>query len=150
MKMRSVFLTSLFLLCIGAGSTAFAHCQMPCGIYDDQMRVNMIEEDARTIEKAMKNITDLSKQSPVNHNQLVRWINTKEEHANRIQEVVSQYFMAQRIKSNDANYNDKLAKLHQILVDAMRCKQTTDLKNVDKLRAAVHDFKILYFGQSHD
>jgi nickel superoxide dismutase len=145
MKMRSLILTSLFLLCIGACATAFAHCQMPCGIYDDHMRVKMIEEDARTIEKAMKNITELSQKSPVNYNQLVRWVLTKEEHADKIQEVVSQYFMAQRIAFNATKYNDKLSKLHQILFYAMKCKQTTDVKNVDKLRSALHAFTILYF-----
>jgi nickel superoxide dismutase len=150
MKTRSVILTSLFLLCTGICSTAFAHCQMPCGIYGDEMRVKMIEEDAMTIEKAMKSITDLGKQSPVNYNQLVRWVTTKEEHAAKIQETVSQYFMAQRIAFNAANYNDKLAKLHQILVYAMKCKQTTDLENVGKLREALHAFSALYFDHSHD
>jgi nickel superoxide dismutase len=139
-------LSSLFLLCIGACSTAFAHCQMPCGIYNDQLRVKMIEEDATTIEKAMKNITNLSHQSPVNYNQLVRWVTTKEAHAAKIQEVVSQYFMAQRIALNADHYNEKLAKLHQILVYAMKCKQTTDLANVYKLREALHDFSTLYFA----
>lgn len=150
MKTQSVILASLFLLCIGACSTAFAHCQMPCGIYNDQMRVKMIEEDAITIEKAMKQITYLSKQSPINYNQLVRWVTTKEAHATKIQEVASQYFMTQRIALNADKYNAKLAALHQIMVYAMKCKQTTDPENVDKLRSAIHAFSTLYFGHGHD
>ncbi len=29
------------------------HCQVPCGIYGDKMRVDMMMEDLATIEKAM-------------------------------------------------------------------------------------------------
>ena len=30
-----------------------AHCEIPCGIYDDQTRVQLIHEHIGTIEKAM-------------------------------------------------------------------------------------------------
>ena len=30
-----------------------AHCQIPCGVYDDAMRVKMIEEHTLTILKSM-------------------------------------------------------------------------------------------------
>ena len=34
-------------------SQALAHCQIPCGVYTDEMRFTMLEEDFQTIEKAM-------------------------------------------------------------------------------------------------
>ncbi|MDY6953871.1 MAG: superoxide dismutase [Ni], partial [Thermodesulfobacteriota bacterium] len=37
-------------------SYASAHCEIPCGIYDDQMRIDMIAEHITTIEKSMKQI----------------------------------------------------------------------------------------------
>ena len=58
-----------------------AHCQIPCGIYNHQLRFNIIAKEITTIEKSMKQIINLSKQNPVNYNQLVRWINNKDEHA---------------------------------------------------------------------
>jgi nickel superoxide dismutase len=129
-------------------SGASAHCEIPCGIYDDHMRIHLIEEDATTIEKAMKQIVKLGGETPINHNQMVRWITNKEAHANRIQETVYQYFMTQRIKAGDDNYQEKLVLLHQMLVAAMKCKQTTDLSNVENLRKALSTFEKLYLGES--
>ena len=130
-----VLLTSLM-----AGGL-FAHCQIPCGIYTDDMRFKMIEEDLTTIEKSMNQIIELSKATPVNYNQLVRWITNKDEHASKIQEIVDQYFLTQRIKPVDekdteayAAYTQKVVILHQMLVYAMKTKQTTDVANVQKLR----------------
>ena len=37
-----------------------AHCQIPCGIYDDHARVQSMLEDAATIEKSAKLIAELS------------------------------------------------------------------------------------------
>ena len=36
------------LLC----STVYAHCQVPCGIYGDQLRFEQMLEDTKTITKA--------------------------------------------------------------------------------------------------
>ena len=40
-------------------SYIFGHCQVPCGIYDDARRILEIEEDVKTIEKAMVNIESI-------------------------------------------------------------------------------------------
>jgi len=50
---------------------AAAHCQIPCGIYDDELRVQLIEEHITTVEKSMNQIVALGKASPVDYNQLV-------------------------------------------------------------------------------
>ena len=128
---------------------ALAHCQIPCGIYNDQMRADMIAEDIQTIEKSMHQIVELSGATLVNYNQLVRWINTKEEHAGKIQQIVTQYFMTQRIKPDQENYENKLSVLHKMLLAAMKCKQTTDLDHVGTLRSLLKEFESLYFGHSH-
>ena len=130
-------------------SAADAHCEIPCGIYDDHLRIHLIEEDATTIEKAMRRVVDLGRESPVNYNQLVRWVTNKEEHATRIQHTVSQYFLTQRIKPDQEKYPEKLAVLHQILVAAMKCKQTTDLGHVAELRRLLKKFEALYFGSGN-
>ena len=128
---------------------AGAHCEIPCGIYDDNLRVKLIAEHITTIEKSIKQILELSKQSPVNYNQIVRWIDNKEKHAGEIQHVVTQYFMTQRIKPDQNKYAEKLSVLHKILIFAMKCKQTTDPVNVDTIRSLLKEFEILYFGHSH-
>ena len=123
----------------------FAHCEIPCGIYDDEMRINIINEHIVTVEKSMNQIIELEKEEHHNSNQLVRWIMNKERHANEIQEIVTQYFMTQRIKLDTKRYEKKLGILHQMLIYSMKCKQTTDLANVSKIKELVNDFKALYF-----
>jgi nickel superoxide dismutase len=131
-----------------ATSYAAAHCEVPCGIYDDAMRVKMIDEHITTIEKSMNQVLELQGEKPINYNQLVRWVTNKENHADKLQEIVTQYFMTQRIKPDANKYGEQLALLHQMLVYAMKCKQTTDLSHVTTLRSLLKQFNALYFEGS--
>ena len=135
-------IAALFLMAGHAG----AHCEIPCGIYDDQMRIDLIFEHITTIEKSMNEIMALDKKEHDNSNQLIRWVMNKEKHADNIQEIVSQYFLTQRIKPSTDKYPKKLAVLHQMLVSAMLCKQSTDLGHVKTLRELTTTFKALYLG----
>jgi nickel superoxide dismutase len=132
----------------------YSHCQIPCGIYDDPARLTAIAEDINTVEKSMKSIEELSAQQKMNMNQIVRWVNVKDEHAEDIAHIVSYYFMAQRIKpaeKTDAagyeKYIKQLTLLHEMLVYSMKCKQTTDLANVEKLRSLLTEFRGSYLGE---
>ena len=142
-----ILIVAIAMVALGAAQVG-AHCEIPCGIYDDQLRADLIAEHATTIEKSMKEIMELSKQNPVNYNQLVRWVSNKEEHANEIQHLVTQYFMTQRIKPDAKKYSEKLAVLHKMLIYAMKCKQSTDVAHVSTLRSLLKEFEILYFGHS--
>lgn len=124
---------------------AYAHCEIPCGIYDDEMRIEMIREHILTIEKSMKQIAVLEKGISHHSNQLVRWVMNKENHADELQDIVAQYFMTQRITPDAKDYEKKIGLLHQMLIYSMKCKQTTDLSNVETLRKLVDEFSDLYF-----
>lgn len=149
LRITKVFLIGSAFILIMA-NLAVAHCEIPCGIYGDEMRIQMILENITTIEKSMQQITSIEQEKPLNSNQLVRWIMNKEKHADDLQEIVSQYFLTQRIKPEAENYQALLSNLHEMLVVSMKCKQTTDLTNVSKLRALVTEFEKLYFGKPHD
>jgi hypothetical protein len=130
---------------------ARAHCQIPCGIYGDDLRFAMIAEDLQTIEKSMTMIVELSADPGANANPLTRWVMNKEHHADLLSEIITQYFMAQRLKLPDesdakavATYRDQLAMLHKMLVYAMKCKQTTDLANIAVLHDTAHAFQEAY------
>ena len=144
-----------FLLLQGS---LLAHCQVPCGIYNDAARIIQIQEDFSTIQKAMTKIKELSEQQDATSmNQLTRWIMTKDDHASKIQKVVSEYFLTQRIKvKTEGSEFDKYVKqtttLHQILVSAMKCKQTVELGQVDEGLHQIETFINLYFdahGKDH-
>ncbi len=131
------------------------HCQVPCGIYGDRMRVDMHMEDAATIVKAMIQIGELSQgHEHGNTNQLVRWTVTKEQHAQAIQDRVASYWLAQRIKAptddsteSQAKYHRQLALMHGITVAAMKCKQTTEASHVQRLRELMLEFSATYFSE---
>jgi len=99
----------------------------------------------------MHKINALSKETTVNYNQLMRWITNKEVHATKIQDIVSQYFLHQRIKITDANsdgykkYLNNLELLHKLLVYSMKAKQTTDLNIIGDLKKTVGSFEESYF-----
>ena len=134
-----------------------AHCEIPCGIYGDSVCISLIYEHIETIEKSMNQINELSEQGNPDYNQLVRWVVNKEEHAKKIQDIVSQYFLHQRIKPTSVEneeaykkYQKQLEALHHILVFAMKAKQTTNLGIIDTLKEKVHNFEHLYFhSHSH-
>jgi hypothetical protein len=125
------------------------HCQVPCGVYGDRMRIDMTMEDCATIEKGMAQIGTLSDQP----NQMVRWVLTKDQHAAAIQERVASYWLAQRIKAPAegdaaarAKYLEQLELQHGITVAAMKCKQTTDAANVAEIRELSLAFSETYFS----
>lgn len=136
-----------------APAPAPVHCQVPCGIYGDQMRIAALLEDASTIEKGMK-LLNATGDDALNSNQTVRWVMTKDDHAQSIQDQVAAYWLAQRIKAPKAGasegdvdrYHGQLELLHRITVAAMKCKQTTDAGHVAELRRLADAFSKTYFS----
>lgn len=153
MKKLMFALVSMGLLLPLAGP-AYSHCEVPCGIYDDTMRLDMIAEHITTIEKSMNQIVELSAAGEKNYNQIVRWIDNKDGHAGQLQHIVNQYFLTQRIKPVEhsmaddyAKYQKHLELLHKMLVHAMKAKQTTDTAHTDALRELLAAFRESYLGE---
>ena len=60
MKVRTIALVGVVFGAVAAAN-AWAHCEIPCGIYDDHARIHSIEEHISPSEKAMQlpsSITD--------------------------------------------------------------------------------------------
>ena len=145
--MNKIYL-SFLLINLLASNIVSAHCQIPCGIYDDASRIILIKENFQTIEKSMDQIEKLSGLSdPLSKNQTTRWIITKESHAQDIQDIISEYFLTQRIKDSDKEYTKKLEYLHKLLVIAMKCKQTVNISYIDQAITLIDNFSILYFDK---
>jgi nickel superoxide dismutase len=157
MKRATLLALAAVLLAVAPSAPVRAHCQMPCGIYDDAMRIRMMQEDVTTIEKSIGMIEELSakaEKSAVDQNQLVRWVINKDHIADDLTGVVVEYFLQQRVKaptSDDAaamaKYVDQLKVLHELLVTSMKAKQTVDREIPGKLRDAIDRFAKLYFSK---
>ncbi len=151
MKKSTALMVIFVLLAASGGAFLRAHCQVPCGIYDDEARFKLLFEHITTIEKAMKEIAALSGQNPVNYNQLVRWVMNKEKHAEEFSEILSYYFLAQRLlpkaaeEEGRAVYLEQLELAHRLIVTAMKAKQTVDLAHVQSLRDLITKLQNSYF-----
>ena len=154
---RSTLLTALVagvaaaMLITGAPPRALAHCEIPCGIYDDHARITLMLEDTTTIALAIDQITMLAgKPDPTSLNQLTRWTANKELHATRIQETIAQYFLTQRVKparQGTQAFNDYVMRLvqhHAVLVAAMKAKQSADPGRAEQLREAIETISVYY------
>jgi nickel superoxide dismutase len=150
----SVFIFILFVF----GQNAHSHCQIPCGIYDDHARYKSMLEDASTVEKATNQIITLSndidskeKSTPIaqNYNQLVRWVNNKESHAEKIISTITNYFLTQRVKPKQKDYSDRLIKHHAVILAAMKVKQKASIKETKALKVAIQNLAVYYPKHEH-
>ena len=152
-SLRKAFLVSAFVV-LGSGfivpQQAAAHCQIPCGLYDDHARVEAMLEDAATVSKAVKLINELAGQTDAqSQNQLVRWVMNKEKHAQNVIATISDYFLTQRVKPAQEDYADRLAKHHAVIVAAMKAKQNADAQSAEALKASIEALAPYYPPHEH-
>ncbi|MEP4077987.1 superoxide dismutase [Ni] [Haloferula sp.] len=141
--MKSFFCTTILAAALLGSLTSdvSAHCQVPCGIFDNNNVIESMHTDWVTIDKAAKQIDELGEDPKANAHQLIRWVSNKESHAQDIQEKVLNYFLAQRLKTDDPEYVEKLKLCHAVIITAMKCKQSTDGAMVKKLHDLLQDFE---------
>ena len=128
-----------------------AHCQVPCGIYDDSARVDSMLEDAATVQKAVTMLASLSgKTDAQSVNQSVRWVQNKELHAQRIIESISNYFLTQRVKPGQDEYTTRLARHHAVILAAMKAKQNAGSDAAQVLRESIQALRAYYPSTAHE
>lgn len=139
---------------LAVSSVVYSHCQIPCGIYDDDLRFDMMAEHIHTIDKSMKQIIKMSAAEKPDANQLTRWITNKDDHAEKLSEIITYYFLAQRVKPVDQSeaaeykkYVGDVTTLHRMLVLAMKTKQSTDTELIAKLNTELAAYRKSYFSQ---
>lgn len=129
---------------------ADAHCQVPCGIFADQIEFEKMLEAQTTIAKANAEMAKLlGDDSPLAVNQATRWIMTKEDHCKKIMASVAEYFMAQRIKPDAENYEKTLVAAHNAMRAAMKAKQDPSAEVAEALKAAIIGLYEAYEGKEY-
>lgn len=133
-----------------ATQTAEAHCQVPCGIYNDSARVQSMLEDAATVTKATKMLAELADKTDAQSlNQSTRWVMNKEQHAQNIIATISDYYLTQRVKPSQADYTERLVKHHAVILAAMKAKQNADSKTATALTESIKALSSYYPGHTH-
>lgn len=144
--MKNTLFCAFASLALFAAPQASAHCQVPCGIFDNNNVIDSLHTDWVTIEKAAKSIAELQADPSKNAHQLTRWIVNKESHAQAIQDKMLNYFLAQRLKpvteqAEAPAYIAKLTLCHNIIIAAMKCKQSTDMEPIQQLHDLLHQLE---------
>jgi nickel superoxide dismutase len=124
---------------------AMAHCQIPCGIYDDSARVDAMLEDAATIAKATVMLAELQGKDDVQAtNQQVRWVMNKEQTAQNVIDTIADYFLTQRVKAEQPDYVERLRKHHAVIVAAVQAKQSAAPAAAKALKKAIEALRVYY------
>lgn len=132
------------------------HCPVPCGSFNDCKLVADVKEASATIRKAAIEVSRLSPPaSPLSFNQMTRWINVKEKHADKIIALVVNYCLCQCVKpfgdnqssfKSDNEYIAALRAHHAVIQAAMAVKQS--LTEISRLDAAVDEMTKMYLPSS--
>jgi len=107
-------------------------------------------EDASTVKKATVMLSELSEnQTLQSKNQIVRWVNNKESHAQNVINTISDYFLTQRVKPSQKDYAERLEKHHAVIISAMKAKQNADSSYAEALIKCIEALEIYYPKPKH-
>lgn len=121
--------------------TAYAHCDIPCGIYETDTMMHSAETCRRMIQK----IEELGELDAVEkHNTFVRSVMNKEKHAQKVKDELyilwSDYFKPEHVEA----YPDLHEKIWKTVKQASTVKQTVSMDETEKLVGMVHDVAHLF------
>lgn len=119
---------------------ALAHCQIPCGIYHDDLIFATLEQNSETLQKAVHELNEPG----ISSNQSVRWVLNKENQSDQVAQTMLTYFLQQRVKADDSKRAEKLNLIATICMQCTKVKQTTDANEVIVLGKEIQELKKLF------
>jgi nickel superoxide dismutase len=125
-------------------TTAYAHCDVPCGIYDP----HAAELAARTVARMVELIGQLPPGSTeiADRNKFVRCVTVKEQHAEIVKHEITviwaDYFKPEHLE----RYPDLHERTWKILKLAGKNKQNVDAAAAAELEAAVKEFADIFWS----
>lgn len=121
----------------------YAHCDVPCGIYETDTMTHAAATCKKMVEKYQE-LGEVDDESPESMNAAVRIIMTKEEHAKKCKEQLyilwSDYFKPEHL--------EKFPDLHTTFWNAAKqcgkVKQSMNMDECDKLIEMVHEISHMF------
>jgi len=121
----------------------YAHCDIPCGIYETDSMTHAAATCKRMVEKYQE-IGEVDDENAESMNTAIRCVANKEEHAQKCKEELyllwSDYFKPEHL--------EKFPKLHDTFWKATKqcskVKQTMSTEECDKLVDMVHDISHMF------
>ena len=127
-----------------------AHCQMPCGIYHDEMVFNQIDQYIETMYKGITELKNNPFSTPLERNNFTRWVLLKETASDEMANLITQYFLQQKIKSGEPDTAKRLAIAHKMLFELTAIKQNVDLKMVEDFADEWESFKQMFHVMNYE
>lgn len=119
----------------------YAHCDVPCGIYETDTMSHAADTCKRMVEK-FQELGDTADQE--HFNQSIRIVMYKEEHAKRCKEQLhmlwTDYFKPEHLEK----YPDLHDKFWKATKQCGRVKQTMDMSECDKLIQIVQEISTIF------
>jgi len=127
-----------------------AHCQMPCGIYHDDMVFDQIDQYIETMYKGITVLNDNKFDSVKDKNEFVRWVIQKEKASDEAANLILTYFLQQKIKPGEADTQKRLAGAHELLFLIVQIKQNVDKKILESFSHEWESFKLMFHREGYE
>lgn len=139
---KKILFTTAFLFMSQAELRS--HCQMPCGIYHDDMVFDQIDQYIETTVKGITVLEQSKFNSVQERNEFVRWVMQKENSSNEIANLICTYFLQQKIKPDDEDTIKRVVSAHKMLFLLVQIKQSVNLKVVNDFYEEWEKFKLFF------
>ena len=126
-------------------TSVYAHCDIPCGIYETNSMTTAADTVAKMVEKILEIKPDTDPQKDKeNRNSFVRMVHVKEEHAQKCKQEIlilwTDYFKDEHI----AKFPELHRKVWKATKLCSQVKRTVDLKVAQQLKEAVADIARIF------
>jgi nickel superoxide dismutase len=127
---------------VAPATIAYAHCDIPCGIYDPHQMMLA----AATVAKMVELINRLNMDDPADRHHFNRCVTVKEEYAetvkHEVQVIWSDYFKPEHLDE----YPYLHTKVWNLLKLASKNKRSVDPEAAAQLQAAVKEFADIFWA----
>lgn len=147
MKRIALFATTLMLLSQG---NLTAHCQMPCGIYHDDMVYDQIDQFVETVYKGISVMNESKFATVKDRNEFARWVGEKESSCCETANLITVYFLQQKIKPGEDDTIKRLTSAHKLLFLLVAIKQNPDLEYVKQFNEEWEKFKLMFHREGYE
>lgn len=147
MLKRSLAILTAFVCCYSG--TLSAHCQMPCGIYHDEMVYDQLDQYVETMYKAVSVLEDSKFSTAREKNEFIRWVNQKEIQSDDAARLILTYFLQQKIKPGEADTAKRLESAHKLLFLIVGIKQNVDKHFVEDFNDEWEKFKLMFHIENY-
>uniref|UniRef100_UPI00140E9480 superoxide dismutase [Ni] n=1 Tax=Neochlamydia sp. AcF84 TaxID=2315858 RepID=UPI00140E9480 len=124
--------------------TLMAHCQMPCGVYHDELVFNQIDQYIETMYKGITELNNSKFSTPFERNNFIRWVKLKDSASDEIANLITAYFLQQKIKPAEADTPKRLISAHKMLFELTAIKQNVNIKMIETFADEWENFKQMF------